>query len=1085
IWVGGNPGCGWSSELCAVGNTLFFSAQAVEGNYELWKSDGTAAGTVLVKEIRSGNIGSYPAQMTAVGNTLYFTAADDTTGTELWKSDGTAGGTVLVKDIRPGSSSSTPANFVVLNNTLYFSADNGTNGFELWKSDGTAGGTTMVKDICPGAGSSNPSELTVMGGYVYFAANNGTDNIELWRTDGTANGTVMVKEIRSGTTGSNPKNLTVLGNTLYFSANDGISGVELWKSDGTANGTVLVKDIRPGPGDSSPYHLTPYKGKLIFAATDDHDPLQLFLSDGSGNGTNRVIPYKILPVAVIANATNLAVRKGCSLLLSAAPSLDPSGKGLTYLWDLLGNGNYVAYTGATVWFSAETFNGKTGTKQTIRLKVRDAEGNLSEAASAEITILNVAPTYYVNHGDLVAGQFTRWEFSAADIPGSAVMKWVINWGDGTETVVNGGPRNHISETHRYRESKNYTITIRTTDLNGIESTATLGIHVAAKTQAAPPWDDALTWDSPEAGLWDDGDTIIAGAPYGADNRNTSEYMIGNVYVTLVLMESSGSRDPNVTNWSTTQRNDVIREVSTALNWWEEMFVKYNPDSQIKLTFTLDVTWAENPFSTSYEPINRPHTDESLWIGEFLTAQGYSGSYSTAQSHLTDLRDFNHKQRETYHTDWAFSIFVVNSRDTSNNKINNGYFTDNWFAYGWVGGPSFVMTYDNDNWGIDGMALVAAHEVGHIFYALDEYPSSSAWSERRGYYNIQNTNAYDGNPTPSTRVSSIMAEATLQRPAFSNLTSSPASLQMVGWRDSDGDGILDVLDVPLILTSMSTNASYDSTTNQFDFKGTSSVTTLTNQNSSSSPKRDITLNTVDKLQYKLDGGVWMTLDTAYGGTTNVNVSAQLDGFAPGSHTLLFRTICERTGVTSGELTFAFTTVATATLDITGTGNFGAADVNLLLRYLFKYSGTNLTHLLTTQSPEEIVAYIEENFMLFDIDGDGEVNAIDANLLLRYLYNYDGDDLTHLLVTSSSTRKTATEIVAYIESVLPEETAKATCLRQMLDLDQSQNFGQKSNEVADVIFADDELFADEWFDFAGKRSDFWDNVFEDDLLAELQS
>ena len=56
---------------------------------ELWKTDGTASGTVMVKDIWSGSSGGGPTMTTAVGNTLYFQARDGTHGGELWKSDGT------------------------------------------------------------------------------------------------------------------------------------------------------------------------------------------------------------------------------------------------------------------------------------------------------------------------------------------------------------------------------------------------------------------------------------------------------------------------------------------------------------------------------------------------------------------------------------------------------------------------------------------------------------------------------------------------------------------------------------------------------------------------------------------------------------------------------------------------------------------------------------------------------------------------------------------------------------------------------------------------------------------------------------
>src|SRR4029079_11163508 len=98
--------------------------------------------------------------LTAVNGTLYFFANDGTHGYELWKSDGSAAGTVLAKDINTsGSSLDVSFSFeyvVAVGNTLYFRADDGTNGMEPWKSDGTAAGTTMVADIVPGSGASNP-----------------------------------------------------------------------------------------------------------------------------------------------------------------------------------------------------------------------------------------------------------------------------------------------------------------------------------------------------------------------------------------------------------------------------------------------------------------------------------------------------------------------------------------------------------------------------------------------------------------------------------------------------------------------------------------------------------------------------------------------------------------------------------------------------------------------------------------------------------------------------------------------------------------------------------------------------------------
>ena len=79
----------------------------------------------------------------------YFSADDGTDGQELWKSDGTADGTTMVKDIAPGSASSSPQSLTNVDGTLYFVANDGSGSNQLWKSDGTAGGTSLVQSFTP------------------------------------------------------------------------------------------------------------------------------------------------------------------------------------------------------------------------------------------------------------------------------------------------------------------------------------------------------------------------------------------------------------------------------------------------------------------------------------------------------------------------------------------------------------------------------------------------------------------------------------------------------------------------------------------------------------------------------------------------------------------------------------------------------------------------------------------------------------------------------------------------------------------------------------------------------------------------
>ena len=117
-------------------------------------------------------IGSGPGNFIVVGNQLFFTASD-ANGTELWKTDGTTLGTVMVKDINTNPSTGyNPGSLIAFNNELYFSANDGVSGIELWKSDGTPSGTILLKDIAVGTStsSSSPAQLTVSGNTLYFKA---------------------------------------------------------------------------------------------------------------------------------------------------------------------------------------------------------------------------------------------------------------------------------------------------------------------------------------------------------------------------------------------------------------------------------------------------------------------------------------------------------------------------------------------------------------------------------------------------------------------------------------------------------------------------------------------------------------------------------------------------------------------------------------------------------------------------------------------------------------------------------------------------------------------------------------------------
>ena len=304
--IGTGTSSSYPTQFVNVGNTIFF-VSAASGYYnELWKTDGTAIGTLLVKNLQQGLDFAYAIYESAAANGLLFFTAYSNQGRELWRSDGTDAGTYLVKDIGPDQSDYySPMQLTEYNNKLYFSADDGT-GRKLWMSDGTADGTiyapgnndilmqtdnisfytnqpfTIMNNVLylagytPSSGSGlykynalntqglvlindltagtdvdfiAPSELRAIGNSLYFKVISATGGYhdELWTSKGNASNTKIVKSFIPGEITQNYYNGY---GTLYFIKYDAVHGNELWKSHGTEQGTELVKDIYNGSGSS-------------------------------------------------------------------------------------------------------------------------------------------------------------------------------------------------------------------------------------------------------------------------------------------------------------------------------------------------------------------------------------------------------------------------------------------------------------------------------------------------------------------------------------------------------------------------------------------------------------------------------------------------------------------------------------------------------------------------------------------------------------------------------------------------------------------------------------------------------------------
>ena len=144
---------------------VYFRAHDGSHGYELWRTDGTEAGTELVIDLNPGPLNGFPDGIAAVNGALYFNGFDtsDFTGSKAWRSDGTEEGTRLLKDINPAGDS-VPLGMTEYKHRVYFSADDGVHGIELWVTDGTEEGTQLFADINPGALRSSPQSFKVAGG---------------------------------------------------------------------------------------------------------------------------------------------------------------------------------------------------------------------------------------------------------------------------------------------------------------------------------------------------------------------------------------------------------------------------------------------------------------------------------------------------------------------------------------------------------------------------------------------------------------------------------------------------------------------------------------------------------------------------------------------------------------------------------------------------------------------------------------------------------------------------------------------------------------------------------------------------------
>ncbi|NRD49030.1 ELWxxDGT repeat protein [Corallococcus exiguus] len=356
-----------------VADGLLFSVMTPGGSGMLWKTDGTANGTALLKNIVSPDASGsrYALDLSSFvrfGDAVLFPADDGAHGLELWRTDGTGAGTRMVSDVTPAQRQGDAAGMQAFDDWLLLGAPTGSGstvvwrsdgtaagtqelapamgsssrfpamapfgdrlliarGERLWMTDGTAAGTVLFKDL-PGSGAygrviqlpnqvgmfigstpfqtvglwrtdgteagthltspsvENARNLGVSNGKAYLTGLYSTLANELYVSDGTPGGTVFLKDIWAGSKSSEPAGFTPLGAMTLFAADDGVVGRELWKTDGTPAGTMRLADLNPGASSSFPSSLSALGGRVVFWALTP--TTRLWSSDGTAEGTQPV-----------------------------------------------------------------------------------------------------------------------------------------------------------------------------------------------------------------------------------------------------------------------------------------------------------------------------------------------------------------------------------------------------------------------------------------------------------------------------------------------------------------------------------------------------------------------------------------------------------------------------------------------------------------------------------------------------------------------------------------------------------------------------------------------------------------------------
>ncbi|SFU52310.1 Por secretion system C-terminal sorting domain-containing protein [Pustulibacterium marinum] len=278
----------FSTEL---NNELFFTAK-VDNNYtgggEIWKTNGTEEGSSFVTTFDGRLYG-----MTTVGNEFFMTIKTGENTLQIWKSDGTDSGTILVKDNI--SLWSTPSFQGSVNNSFIFTIQvPSTNNVKVWRSDGTDIGTFPLTGEMDGNGSMSTNELSQYIHYnnkLYFITRS-----FLYETDGTLNGTNNIASVWNAQYDlANFGDAIELNGKMYFSFfSSDLKKLSIYESDGTTSGTSEIYTVTNNQY-FYPSYLNTLGNNLIFSSVNSNNGTSLFYLDSDTNLVTEILEVDQAP----------------------------------------------------------------------------------------------------------------------------------------------------------------------------------------------------------------------------------------------------------------------------------------------------------------------------------------------------------------------------------------------------------------------------------------------------------------------------------------------------------------------------------------------------------------------------------------------------------------------------------------------------------------------------------------------------------------------------------------------------------------------------------------------------------------------